>query len=232
MKKKEDYFFVPTKLPAGEKAFYDRIRPIMDGLLEDLKINGCLRRATAPETAFLIKLMQDKDEHGLAFNRFQSIFLDKPTIDDFIKMNGKYFDGEDLSYLFISQLYFLSLVHVEMFRNVLLFYLKRGKRERFNDKMTLGKFFVKLKEVSPVNGELIKNELEPFIRNSFAHGLFAIENRIGEDPFLLCFKSIGELENPTRIPLAELLIKRKNLNIIYMTLADLIAEKMRKGTFR
>lgn len=229
---REKYFFDPNKLPAGEKAYYEKIRPIIEGLLNDLKKNCCLRRAEFEETKNFIILMKDKDEIGMAFNRIVELFSSSQKISKFMEQNRDYFTDQDFSYLFMSQLYFLSLVHIEMFKNFLLFYLKRGSKQKFKDKMTLGPFLLKLKKVSPVYGQLIENELDIGLRNSFAHGLFHIEVKPGTEPIFIYYDDLGKLRNPISIPIAELMKKRKNYNIIYLTLASLIAEKMEEKTFR
>jgi len=215
MKPKADYYFGPTKLPSGERVYYERILHILDGLLNDLKNEGCLRRASSSETIKFVEIMKDKNEISLAFNRLQDLFSTPAKFQNFMERNKEHFGDEDLSYLLISQLYFLSLVHAEMFRNLLLFYLKRGRGENFYDKMTLGKFLQKLKEISPIFGEKLETELESIIRNSFAHGLFNIKAITGTEPQLFCYESVGNLENPTRFSLTDLMIKRKNFNMVF-----------------
>lgn len=148
------------------------------------------------------------------------------------EQNRTYFPDESLSYLFMSQLYFLSLVHMEMFKNFLLFYLKKGSGHKFSNKMTLTPFFSKLKEISRVNGELIEKELDIDLRNSFAHGLFHIDVKPGTDLVFTYYNDLGKLTKPVSIPLVELMKKRKNYNIVYVTLVDAIADRMNKKTFR
>ncbi len=98
--------------------------------------------------------------------------------------------------------------------------------------MTLGRFFYELKKISPTNACLIAKELEPFIRNSFAHGLFSIIHEKGKGALILCHESVDDLTKPTRIPLDELMIKRKKFNILYATLMTEIAKKIEDGSFR
>jgi hypothetical protein len=177
--------------------------------------------------------MKDKDEMGLAFNRIIEVFETPQKTSDFIEQNKTYFpDDNSFSYLFMSQLYFLSLVHMEMFKNSLLFYLKRGSGYKFRNKMTLSPFFSRLKEISPVHGELIEKEFDIDLRNSFAHGLFHIDVKTGTLPDFNYYNDLGNLRKPVSISLVELMKKRKNYNIVYITLAYAIAERMDKKTFR
>ncbi len=223
---REKYFFDPTKLPDGEREYYDKIRPIFEELLNDLKRKNCLRRATLEETVHLIKIMKDKDEIALSLNMVDRIFRSEGELKRFLEINKDYFKDSSLAYLHVSQLYFQFLVSIELFRVLLLSYLKRGKKQLFTDSMPLTPFLNALKEVSPKYGKLIEDELDIELRNSFAHGTYRIEG-----PTFLYYTSVGELENPTPIPLHELWIKMKNHNLIYHCLAQLVSEKLREGFF-
>lgn len=81
---REEYYFVPNTLPAGDRAYYEKVKPIIDGLLDDLKKAGCLRRAEVEEMRNFISLMKDKDEMGLAFNRISVIFESSQKVSEFI----------------------------------------------------------------------------------------------------------------------------------------------------
>lgn len=223
---REKYFFDPTKLPEGEREYYDKIRPILEGLLNELKRKNCLRRATLEETVHLIKIMKDKDETALSLNMVDRIFRSGEELQIFLERTKGYFTDSSLTFLHLSQLYFQFLVSIELFRVFLLFYLKRGKKQLFTDSMPLTPFLNVLKQVSPKYGKLIEDELDIELRNSFAHGTYRIEG-----PTFLYYTNIGELENPTPIPLHELWIKMKNHNLIYHCLAWLVSEKLGGGFF-
>jgi hypothetical protein len=224
--KKENYFFDPNKLPRGEREYYDKISPIIEGLLNDLESQDWLRKASVEEIIQFIGIMKDKSEIALAHNRLTEIFDNPERLSFFLKNNREYFTDQQFSYLFMSQLYFLFLVYVEMFRSFLLFYLKRGPGFIFKDRMTLGPFLAALKKCSPKYGEQIEKEMALNLRNAFAHGLFQIVMHERE-PALMCYRNLGELNRPTSFPLSKLLIIWKNHNILYMTLAHLMAKKMR-----
>jgi hypothetical protein len=223
---REKYFFNSTKLPEGEKKYYNKIRPILEGLLNDLKKKKCLRRATREETIHLIKIMRDKDEIALSLNMLNRIFKSKEELQKFLTIAKDYFTDSNLAYLYVSQLYFQFLVSTELFRVFLLFYLKRGKEHEFKDTMTLRSFLDALKRVSPKYGKLIEDEIDIKLRNSFAHGLFRI---VGQT--FIYYMNVGELKKPISIQLHELWIKMKNHNLIYHCLVQLVTEKMKEGFF-
>jgi hypothetical protein len=218
---REEYFFDLSRLPKAEQEYYEKITPIIEGLLIDLKKRNCLRIPSREETAQLLKVLKDKDEMSLSLNMIYRLFSQE-RLADFLEKTKGYFADASMSYMLMSQLYLHFLTDVELFRVIFLFYLKRGKEEIFNDNMTLNPFLTRLKKVSPRYAKLIEEELDVRLRNSLAHGIYRIEGAT-----FFFYEHIGKLNNPTPLALDVLLTKWKKQHLMYHCLLQVIAERLR-----
>ncbi len=88
--KREEYFFDPNKLPDGEKRYYEKIRPILEGLLNDLIEKKYLRKATREETVQIIEIMKDKDEIALSLNMVDRLFRSGEELENFLERNKEF----------------------------------------------------------------------------------------------------------------------------------------------
>lgn len=213
-----DNIFDPNILPPIEKQYYDKMKPIIIKILANLKYQCLLGQKPIIETAKLIAIIQDKEQISKTFNIINNIFENENSTNDFVEKTRDYFSGQQLSYIYFSQLCLLFLNYTELFKDLIIFYLKCSGDLPFKEKMTLSPFLNALEKFSP-EGKYIKNEFNVALRNALSHGLYHLE-KIEGSPRIYYYSSLKKLDKPQVISLVDFHTMMKKINLLFLILTE------------
>jgi hypothetical protein len=222
MIQRRDNFFDPDVLHFEEKQYYDKMKPIINKILTDLRYQCLLEQKEIIETAQVIAIIQNKEQISKTFNIINNIFEDENSANDFIEKTKDYLTNERLFYLYFSQLVLLFLNYTELFKDFLIFYLRCSGDLPFKEKMTLSPFLDALERVSPY-GKYLKNEFNVMLRNALSHGLYHLE-KIEGSPKIYYYSSLKKLDKPKVISLAEFHVLMKKINLLFLILTESFQE--------
>jgi len=174
-------------LPPHEKLQASRMTSYLWDLIKDLDKKGYLRSDLAVEEREknrlkFMKILENSNKTIHAFNMFFDMYVDKIRKDSkqrlirFLELNREFgFTEEDVAYLLFSEMIFIFLTSIELFRVALLFAMKMDVDKDINEQTTLGTLFWKFKNFSIDKLDLIQSEIDIELRNSLSHGLYWIE---------------------------------------------------------
>lgn len=229
MIQRKDNFFDPDVLPLAERQYYDKMKPIINQILSDLRTQCLLEQKEIIDTAQVIAIIQDKEQISKTFNGINSIFENKNSVNDFLEKTKDYLTNERLSYLYFSQLVLLFLNYTELFKDFLIFYLRCSGDLPFKEKMTLSPFLDALERVSPY-GKYLKNEFNVMLRNALSHGLYHLE-KIEGTPRIYYYSSLKRLDKPKVISFTEFHVLMKKINLLFLILTESFSELITQKYF-
>jgi len=212
-------------LTETERKYWDKIDHILENLFDDLKSQSLIRTTfRRDEVENLLKIIELSNKFFENYNTFTKLIESQEKTDKFMEMNNEFgFNGNNLPYVYLSEIVSNFTRNTELFKTMFLFILKKGTG--FKDKMTLYPFLDKLSKTSKKYGEDMKNEVDVKLRNSFSHGLF------WQDRTTIYYSEDISLKTIKKIQLGKLMLKTKNHNIIAQCLINKVAEKVRGGFF-
>ena len=219
---KKENFFNYDSLTTSEKQYYDKMKPIINKVLADLKYQCLLEKKKIIETAQVIAIIQDKEQISKTFNIINNLRENENYVNDFLEKTKEYLTTEDLFYLYFSQLVLLFLNYTELFKDFMIFYLKCSGDLPFNEKMTLSPFLDAL-EKSSLYGKYLKKEFNVKLKNALSHGLYHLET-IKENPKIYYYSNLKKLDKPTIISLTEFHATMKKINLLFLILAESFQE--------
>lgn len=176
-------------LPKNEQKEAARIASALWDMINDLDKRGHLRSELTVEEKEkdrlkVMKLLENSNKVIHAFNMFFDMYVDrirknsKQRLNKFLELNREFgFTEEDVGYLLFSEMIFILIASIELFRIALLFTMKMDVDEDINPQTTLGTLFWKFKNLSIDKAGLIESEIDIELRNSLSHGLYWIDNR-------------------------------------------------------
>ena len=204
----------PEALGEGEKEFWNKIEPIINELLEELKANGKIEISfTHDEKQQLDNVLDNLTQTGKSLNLLFGLFKDAENGKRFNDVTSEFgFEESNWINLLIETIVFHSILNTESFKLILLCHLKDVdlKVSRFN--LTMTKF-------APVAWSKLKPYVYSNFRNSLAHGTWALEKKqvvLYEDAELIAYE---------KLDLADLFIKTKDQNVLFICLVNVLAEK-------
>jgi len=210
----------PDAFGLSEKELWQRIEPILDELLDELKANGKIEISyTTSEVEHLNSILNNLNmiskNHNLLVHIADSI--DKAR--RFVKVVSEFgFDDSSSSHLFVEVSALLLIQNFEFFKTALLFHLRNVdyRASRFDETM---------QSSAPNVWRKLKPILDNKFRNSLAHGTWAIENQkvvLFEDAKLVPFEKLA---------LSDFMIRVKTQNVLYACLMNLIHKKRKDNFF-
>jgi len=204
----------PEALGEGEKKLWNEIEPIINELLEELKANGKIEISfTRDEKQQLDNVLDNLTQTGKSLTLLFSLFKDAENSKKFGDVTSEFgFKENNWINLLIETIVFHSILNTEIFKLTLLLHLKDvdPKVSRFNS--TMARF-------APIAWSKLKPYVYSNFRNSLAHGTWALENKqvvLYEDAELIAYE---------RLDLADLFIKSKDQNVLFICLVNVLAEK-------
>ena len=202
-----------------ERRYAGEIISNLWGILDNLNKRGYLRtelrgRGKEKTRKEFLNIIENSDKFAHAFNSFFDMYMYKDKIKQFYQLG---FTKDDLKYLLLSQLIFIFLVNVELFKNAFLFLMKANGGLRPD--MTLGQLVKKLYEFTDGQSDVVAKEIDVGLRNSLAHGLFWKD----EKAVVHYFKDITMQEKKS-ISLPELFLEGKRHNIVCQSLIRLVPD--------
>ena len=208
----------PDNLGAEEKKLWTEIEPILIELLDELKTNRKIEISfSADEKHHLMmtvnnNLTQASKNHNLLLHVFDNA-------KKFFEVNSEFGLGEnDVVNLYVEIAVLLCILHTELFKTLLLFHLKGVNHKASNFNSTMGQF-------APTAWRKLKPYVDNEFRNSLAHGTWAVENKeivLFEDAKFVIFEKLS---------LDEFMIRTKKQNVLFVCLANVLAEKHKANVF-
>jgi hypothetical protein len=216
------YIANPDAIGESEKIIWIELQEIFSDILTELKTNNKIENNfTHSEINHFKKMMTTRNNIAENFGRI--VETTDSSKKGYAFLNAiKNFNFNDVNYVYlIIELSIMNMItDIEAFKILLLFHLKDIGKCRAID------FLQILQKYAPVNSK----RLEPYItntkiRNSLAHGTWAMENNqivLFDDANLIPFK---------KLEIIELLEMVKKQNILIGCLSSVISDKIDKDFF-
>jgi hypothetical protein len=216
------YIANPDAIGQSEKIIWIELQEIFSDILTELKLNNKIEmNFTHSEISHFKKMMTTRNNIAENFGKIVRTTDSMKKGYDFLNAI-KNFDFNDVNYVYlIVELSVMNmLTDIEAFKILLLFHLKDVGKCRAIDFMQI------LQKNAPVNFK----KLEPYItenkiRNSLAHGSWAMENNqivLFEDANLIPYK---------KLEIVDLLEMVKKQNMLIGCLSCVISDKIDKAFF-
>ena len=208
----------PEALGLSEKKLLQRIEPILDELLEELKANGKIETSfTQSEIGHAKSITENLYAIGINTNLLIHTGDSIKKAQRFVEVVSEFgFTDSNIVHLYLEVSALLLLQDFECFKTLLLFHLKDVDFRAFRfDKM--------MEKFAPKAWKKLEPELDDKFRNSVAHGLWAIENNqviLFEDAKLVPFE---------KLDFKDFVIRVKKQNVIFAGLMNLLYKKAKKG---
>jgi hypothetical protein len=209
----------PDALGSQERKLWQRIEPILDELLDELRAKGKI------ETSYVeseMKHLNSIIENLNTISTNNNLLLHavdtekKKAFLDAISEFG--FTDSSFTHLYLEVSALLLVQYLECFKTILLFHLR-------NVDFLVSHFDRTMQESAPKAWKKLKPILDNKFRNSLSHGMWAIENKkiiLFEDSKLVPF---------AKLDLTEFIIRIKTQNVLGTCLINLIDKKGKEGFF-
>jgi hypothetical protein len=216
------YIANPDAIGESEKIIWIELQEIFSDILTELKTNNKIENNfTHSEINHFKKMMATRNNIAENFGRI--VETTDSSKKGYAFLNAiKNFNFNDVNYVYlIIELSIMNMItDIEAFKILLLFHLKDIGKCRAID------FLQILQKYAPINSK----RLEPYItntkiRNSLAHGTWAMENNqivLFDDANLIPFK---------KLEIIELIEMVKKQNILIGCLSSVISDKIDKDFF-
>lgn len=206
-----------------KKKFWARIEPVLLKVFEEIKQNGLIETVfTQRKVDGLRSCINKQDDFSKISNAFIGLFKSRENAEEFTKLNSRFgIDAETLAAASMMTWLTLSVLKTELFKIVFLFHLKRGEHLSHS----VSKFAKTMEFVAPNTWPELRQFVDSPLRNSLAHGTYAIVNDkvfLYDDATLL---PIAKLE------LIEILARLKFEDVLFQCLVNLIRDKTNEGFF-
>lgn len=202
-----------------------KISKELSNLLDILEQKGLLREklsgTIAERRQIIVEAQRNNDAILAAFNKYYNFYFKIERREQFLDfMRGNGFTDLDLMHLLHSQLIFVFLANMEIFKNLLNLILKDS-----SSKNTLGHLFGKNRLLTNniKEGKVVSERLDIELRNALSHYTFT------EEGAYICYYSYNK-ENQTivlaqgKIHSAELFRKTIEVSLMKAILGCLIAD--------
>lgn len=209
----------PDAFDRMEKGEYERIKPILIGLLDELKCGGKIRTDFKKgEWGRLRGLISQTKNTSESHNRLLHLF-ERPAKEWLKQVEEIGFKETDM-----TQMYFVlastgAILHIEHFKQLVLFVMKDVRSFKVSD------FYKTMAEVAPKSWRKLMPFLNSKLRNAFAHGAYALD---GENVVL--YKD-ARLDKSEKMSFSDFMILAKKHSVHYVCLIDVLNEKKKDGFF-
>jgi hypothetical protein len=209
----------------AQKEYWLKIEPIMQSLLEELKINGKLRPSiefTETENNHLMNIFLNRNKIIENFNVLQKGLGKKEEAEPFIeKMIAAGFIGDNFVHLLIEFSAFMTITDLECFKTLVLSCMTGIEDGEYR----ASKFTTSMKKYAPKSWKKLSPLVMNNFRNALAHGTWTIEN--GK----VVLFSDSRLIPSELLPLDKFMDRTHEISILCNCLTAVIGEKQRAKFF-
>lgn len=209
----------PEALGEAEKKLWKKIEPILCELLDELKANGKTEVSLAPiEMKHLNSLIDNYNQTSTNHNLLVHL-ADKDKSQCFLEVTSEFsFNESKTVNLYFEVAAYLCVLSTELFKVVLLFYLRDVDQRASH-------FSTTMEKVAPHTWKKLKPYIDNPFRNSLAHGTWAVENKE-----IILFED-AELVPFARLTIADFMIRGKEQSALYACLNYVIRERVNAKFF-
>lgn len=205
-------------LGQGEKKLYGEIEPILNELLDELKVQGKIEISfNGSRQQHLKNILDNLQQISVNHNLLVALF-DEPLCSRFLTTNNEFNIKEpNLVNLYLHTSVLLCVTTTEFFKAMLLYHLKGVSHK-------VSKFCQTMQQFAPTSWNKLRPYVDSNFRNTLAHGTWAVENKqvvLFDDAQLILNESL---------PLTEFMLKTKKQNVLLLCLINVLAER-RKANF-
>jgi len=211
----------PEALGHAEKALWEKIEPVLIGVLDETKANGRLETIyLKAEMDRLSGPMRTFEEASITHNVLGHLF-DGPKEKwlRFLQATEQFgFTEANVARMYLTLEVAVALLSTELFKLVLLFHMKDVNYD-------VSKFSSTMRNCAPKTWPLLKPFVDNDFRNALAHGTYTIVSKgivLYKDAKLLPFDEMK---------LHEFMMRTKEQNVLYMCLFNVLAAKKKSGFF-
>ena len=176
-------------LPKSEQQKATMIASYLWDMINDLDRRQYLRSELTVEKKEkdrlkIMRILEHSRKIVHAFNVFFDMYVDRikknsrRRLNKFLELNRDFgFTEEDVGYLLFSEMIFIFMSSVELFRIALLFTMKMNIDKTIHHSTTLGALLRRLEKIGIKRVDLIKEEIDVELRNSLSHGMYCIDGK-------------------------------------------------------
>ncbi len=224
----------PQGLTREEQDYWNRMEGIVNGLLDELKAGGWVKRENEfdrPAFGQLLQIAGRVEGHFETWNALNQLFQTKRAeLSNFLVLQKVGFTDDNVGNLWLYDALSAFIETTELFRDYLLVIL-RQKAPFDRDILTLGQLMGALIKASPTFGKKLADEVDVDLRNAVAHTLYWMSKKDPNAPpdISYCGK-LGEV--PVTNSLSEVMVRVRKHNLLGGCLAELLSTKATSNWFK
>lgn len=206
-------------LGEGEKKLYCEIEPILNELLDELKVNSKIEISfTGSEQQHLKNILDNLQQVNVNHNLLIALF-DEPICSRFLTVNNEFnFKEPNLVSLYLHTSVLLCVTTTELFKALLLYHLKGVSHK-------VSKFCETMQQFAPIAWAKLRPYVDSNFRNTLAHGTWALENKQ-----VVLFDDAKLIPNE-KLDLDKFMLKTKKQNVLFLCLINVLAERKKANFF-
>lgn len=214
----------PDALGEAEKKLWKEIEPLLNELLDELKVNKKIETAyTQVEMDSLGRVLEKLDKFSLAHNQLIDLFKN-PDPKPFLNATSKFgFTDTGVVYMYVASAVTLEVLSTELFKVLLLFHMK-------DVSFAVSRFSSTMESAAPNSWRKLKPYVDSDFRNALSHATYAVENK--QIVLLKDAKLTPATDPQARMSLGDFMIRIKTQDVLYQCLVNVLVDKKNAGFFK
>jgi hypothetical protein len=221
----------PNVMLASEKKLWNEIEPVLNGLLDELRVQGKIETIyTQAEKEDLLSAVEKLDRISEAHNTLLDIIRQQRGSTEgqrkretFLKQTAEFgFNEQRVVFMYLALAVTVEVLSTELFKLRLLFHMK-------DVDFAVSHFSTTMSSAAQISWPKLKPYVDNEFRNSLSHGTWAVINHK-----IVLFKDAKLLPSSdpeAKMSLHRFMMRIKSQNVLYQCLINVLDKKAKSGFF-